>query len=547
MGSPFTVAVTATDPQGATATASYVLNVVPAPNQAPVLTGTPLTSPQSATVGIAYSTTTAAAFSDPDGGPLTYSASPLPAGVSINPGTGVISGTPSSTVGSPFTVAVTATDPQGSSVSTNFTLAINPAGPPVNNSCGSGSLDGTPLRATAPVFDCATITTTGAIQFKAAGGMASGGAVEFKAIGVTDWTTNCNMTIDRETRTACDAAPIEIQIRQLVNGSYVYGTSYVFNIRQQCPVQGCGTIQPGNRPPVVNAGIPDQTTKVGATFDYDVPKNAFSDPDGDELLYTSSQLPSSFTFSSGHFHGLPQTATTIPVTVTAYDNNGGTVSTSFNIIVRPADSTEPPVNNTCGSSSLDGTPLRATAPVFDCATITTTGAIQFKAAGGMASGGAVEFKAIGVTDWTTNCNMTIDRETRTACDAAPIEIQIRQLVNGSYVYGTSYVFNIRQQCPIQGCNAPARQAASEERMPLDVRVLGNPVQGETVNVEVYGAEGKTLRLIMTDTRGHSVSEQTIENASANERQTVRLGRTAGLYLLRVSTPTQTKTVKVVKQ
>ncbi len=107
---------------------SVTANVV---NQPPVLTGTGITSPQSATVGVAYSTTTAGAFSDPDGGPLTYSASTLPSGVSIDPQTGVISGTPSTTVGSPFTVTVTATDPQGASVSTSYVLNVVPA-PAVN-------------------------------------------------------------------------------------------------------------------------------------------------------------------------------------------------------------------------------------------------------------------------------------------------------------------------------------------------------------------------------------------------------------------------------
>ncbi|MFD2570006.1 putative Ig domain-containing protein [Spirosoma soli] len=751
----FGITVVVSDLGGLTANGSFTLIVAPAvtPNNPPTLTGTPISSPQSATVGVAYSTTTAAAFTDTDA--LTFTAGPLPQGVSIDPITGIISGTPSTTVGSPFTVTVTATDTGGGSVSTTYILSVVSPAAPV---CGSSNLDGTPLRATRPIFDCATLTSTGAIKFTAAGGNASGGVIEFKAIGITDWTTNCNVVIDRETRTACDASPLEIQTRQLVNGQYVMGTSYVFNIRQECPIQGCGTIQPTNRAPVVNAGIPDQTTKVGVAFDYTLPQNAFSDPDGDELLYAVSQLPAGLTFSSRRFGGTAQTEGTYPITVTAFDNNGGSVSTTFNIIVRPADGVPP--TNTCGSSNLDGTPLRATRPIFDCATLTSTGAIKFTAAGGNASGGVIEFKAIGITDWTTNCNVVIDRETRTACDASPLEIQTRQLVNGQYVMGTSYVFNIRQECPIQGCGtiqptnrapvvnagipdqttkvgvafdytlpqnafsdpdgdellyavsqlpagltfssrrfggtaqtegtypitvtafdnnggevsttfniivqsanvvlppsantcgssnldgtplratrpifdcasltstgaikftgtggyswggviefravgvtdwttncnviidretrtacdaapieiqirqlvngnyvtgmpflfnirqecpiqgcpAQGRQALSKtEETPLEVQVFGNPVQGETVDVEVRGAKDKALRLVMTDMQGRVVSEQTVEKANDSERQTVRIGRVSGLYLLRASTPTQTTTVKVMKQ
>jgi putative Ig domain-containing protein len=64
--------------------------------------------------------------SDP-GQVLTYSAGNLPPGLSINPATGVITGTPSTATGSPFSVTVTATDTTGASGSTTFTWVINDA------------------------------------------------------------------------------------------------------------------------------------------------------------------------------------------------------------------------------------------------------------------------------------------------------------------------------------------------------------------------------------------------------------------------------------
>jgi hypothetical protein len=234
----------------------------------------------------------------------------------------------------------------------------------------------------------------------------------------------------------------------------------------------------------------------------------------------------------------------------AYDNSGGTVTTTFTITVNPNPGSNPPTNpnpptTACGSTNLNGLALQATAPNVNCDQLKTSGNIQFTATGGSATGGAIEFRAIGVTDWTTNCQQIIDRETRTACDAAPIEIQVRQLVNGTYVYGTSYTFNIRQVCPVAGCGAA--RVAAEVKAPLDIQVLGNPTRDESVSVDIRGAEGQRLQLMVVDAQGFQVSEHTVESAGAVEHQTVKLGRSAGVYLLRVNGQHQTQTVKVLKQ
>jgi len=57
---------------------------------------------------------------------LTYSATGLPAGLSINPSTGVISGTPTTaSTGSPFSVTVTVTDTSGASGSATFNWTVH--------------------------------------------------------------------------------------------------------------------------------------------------------------------------------------------------------------------------------------------------------------------------------------------------------------------------------------------------------------------------------------------------------------------------------------
>jgi VCBS repeat-containing protein len=79
-----------------------------------------------ATATVPFSLDVSDAFTEPKGETLTFSATGLPASLTINPATGVISGTP--TVGEigPYTVTVTATDPGGASDDAAFTLDVVP-------------------------------------------------------------------------------------------------------------------------------------------------------------------------------------------------------------------------------------------------------------------------------------------------------------------------------------------------------------------------------------------------------------------------------------
>ncbi|HEX3392357.1 MAG TPA: putative Ig domain-containing protein [Solirubrobacteraceae bacterium] len=92
---------------------------------------------QTATVGTATSLQIQASDSA-SGQTLTYGAAGLPAGLSINSSTGLISGTPS-TAGS-STVTVTATDPTRAKGSTTFTWTVNPP----STGCSAAQLLGNP-------------------------------------------------------------------------------------------------------------------------------------------------------------------------------------------------------------------------------------------------------------------------------------------------------------------------------------------------------------------------------------------------------------------
>jgi hypothetical protein len=113
--------------------------------------------------------------------------------------------------------------------------------------------------------------------------------------------------------------------------------------------------------------------------------------------------------------------------------------------------------------------------------------------------------------------------------------RITAYYNGTLIWGTE---------PASG----ARQAAAEPTSQLAVRVLGNPIQNDAVSFEVTGAEGQPLHLQLITPQGRVVSRQHVPSAEATEHHQLSVdGEAAGVYLLQVSTPTQSKTVKVIKE
>ncbi|MEZ0607220.1 cellulose binding domain-containing protein [Fibrella sp. WM1] len=114
--------------------------------------------------------------------------------------------------------------------------------------------------------------------------------------------------------------------------------------------------------------------------------------------------------------------------------------------------------------------------------------------------------------------------------------KITAYLNGSLVYGQ------------EPGAANGRIGADEPGTDLQVSVLGNPVLTSDVQVDVLGAQGQPLRFLLTDVNGRTITEHQVEQATAAEHQTLKLGnQPAGLLLLHVSTPSQAKTVKLIRQ
>ena len=101
-------------------------------------------------------------------------------------------------------------------------------------------------------------------------------------------------------------------------------------------IQDTFTVTLKENPPVVKTPIADKTVNEGVAFSLAVGNN-FSDIDGDILTYSTSSLPSWLSFNpiTKTFSGTPINSSigTIPITITATDDGGTSVSDTFNITV----------------------------------------------------------------------------------------------------------------------------------------------------------------------------------------------------------------------
>ena len=211
-----------------------------------------------------------------------------------------------------------------------------------------------------------------------------------------------------------------------------------------------------------------------------------------------------------------------PLTLYA-QQSGITVTYSWNALAAcGSTTTTPPSTTACGSPTTGG-PLALVAPTYNC----TTGAIRFNTTGG--NGSPIEFMAIGITGWTSSCTDNLDPGNT---DNNTYTIMARQ--NGVMVS-----LSWTRPCA-------SLRVARENSAGLTISVLGNPTTADKVEFELRGADGQAVRLQVVEGNGRSVSDLQIEQAGAVERRTMSLGRSAGLYLIRATTASEVKTIKVIK-
>lgn len=287
-------------------------------NLPPVVVGRGLTSPQSATAGLVFETQTAYAFADPEGQALTYSSSSLPAGLSINPTTGLIVGTPvnEGRVG----VTVAATDGAGSTVYSGFFLNIQLSSavnvPPQVVGLGLNS----PLSATVGV----AFSTSTAYAFS---------DPEKYPLRYLSNSLPAGLQLDLNTGiisgTPVNPGTVGITVGAVDDAGSIVYSGFLLSIQTNPAV---------NLPPfVLSKGLTSPLSATVGVYFSAPTAYAFADPEGRTLTYSSSSLPAGLSIQpgSGLISGIPINPGTSGVTVAAVDDGNQVVYSGFFLNTSP--------------------------------------------------------------------------------------------------------------------------------------------------------------------------------------------------------------------
>ncbi len=286
-----------------------------------------VTSPQNqlSTQGTAISPLQISATDSASSQTLSFSATGLPAGLSISPA-GVISGTPTAAVLNQ-SVTVTATDTTGATGSASFTWTVNaPLG--INNT----------VTVTNPGNQTSTTGSPVSLQIHATDSQ-SGQTFTYGATGLPTGLSITSSGLVSGTPTTSGSSSVTVTASDTTGASGIATFSWTINVA----TNKVTVTSPGNQSSRVNRSL---TLQIHAT----------DSANGQTLRYSATGLPNGLQISgtSGAITGTPTAVGSFSTKVTAMDTTGATGSASFTWTIRNrfGTTTKSTRNSTSSNSSL---------------------------------------------------------------------------------------------------------------------------------------------------------------------------------------------------
>ena len=335
------ITYTVSDGQGGTSTATLTVTVTGS-NDAPTLTPEVTLADQAANDSDAITPVDVSGqFRDVDNGDvLTYSATGLPPGLTIDPTTGIISGTldKSASQGGDngvYSVTVTATDQSGASVSQDFSWDVRNPAPTAENDQGETNEDTTlTVSANNGVLANDVDPDGDALHVSLVNGQAANVGTAVAGLGGGTFTLNADGSYSFNP--GADFQNLAEGERATSSITYTVSDGEGGTSTATLTVAIFGTNDAPTATPLDN-----QSSMDGDTVNYNI-ANFFSDVDnGDVLSYTTDFLPDGLTFdgTTGTFSGTithwvsDHTNMGVKgeylINVTATDKSGATVTQSF--------------------------------------------------------------------------------------------------------------------------------------------------------------------------------------------------------------------------
>ena len=498
-----TISYTIADGQGGTSTASVTVTVS-AVNDAPTTTGLPArtdSDAESVTVPVAP------AFDDVEGGPLTFSAANLPEGLTIDPATGVISGTIAPTASQVnngvYAVTVTAADPSGAQASTGFTWTVANVPPFALDDIATTAED-TPVTiavlANDQDDDVTAVTINGASHGQAV--VNADNSITFTPEADFNGTATITYTLT-DTQGATSSATVTV------------------------------TVTPVNDAPT-SVALPPRSDRDGEAVNLNL-GTSFSDIDSATLVFSATGLPGGLIIDpdTGVVSGtIDRTASqtgggAYTVTIFATDSGGLTTSQTFTwTITNPAPVAVNDVATTAEDRAVDIAVLTNDAdPDGDPLTVTTASAGH----------GTVTIGAGGTLTYTPDADFNgVDTISYTISDGQ----------GGTSTASVSVTVGAVNDAPVVAATLPARSAADGEAISLPVAGNFSDVDGEALT---FSAAGLPAGLVIEPTTG--LISGTIERSASQAggglyTVTVTATDAAGLTVSQTFTWTITNPVPV---